>query len=183
MKLDLYETSSEQLRQMILSGEIDLAFFNMVEKHPNIDFEVISHEELVLIMSKENELALLGEMREGCRYPHMDMNHLKGAPIIMQKENQMTRHATERIFKKAHFDPNIIVTTGNINAGAHLAARNYGLYFITATHLKHMHLDEEIACFSVGEPFTTIDFVAAYRRNSYLPYHAQEFIKIVRDFT
>ena len=46
-----------------------------------------------------------------------------------------------------------------------------------------MDLEDEIACFSIGEPYTTIDFVAAYRRNSYLPYHAQEFIKIVRDFT
>ena len=183
MKLDLRETNSAQLRQLILSGEIDLAFFNLVEKNPNIDYEIISHEELVLIMSRRNDLVRFGESRPDCKYPHMDISRLEDAPIIMQQENQMTRHATERVFRKAHFEPNIIVTTGNIPAAAQLAAKNYGLYFITETHLKHMDLEDEIACFSIGEPYTTIDFVAAYRRNSYLPYHAQEFIKIVRDFT
>ncbi len=165
MRLDLHETNSAQLRQLILSGEIDLAFFNLVEKNPNIDYEIISHEELVLIMSRRNDLVRFGESRPDCKYPHMDISRLKDAPIIMQQENQMTRQ------------------TGNIPAAAQLAAKNYGLYFITETHLKHMDLEDEIACFSIGEPYTTIDFVAAYRRNSYLPYHAQEFIKIVRDFT
>lgn len=37
--------------------------------------------------------------------------------------------------------------------------------------------------FSVGTPNTTVDFVAAFRKGSYLSYHAQEYIKIVRDFT
>lgn len=37
--------------------------------------------------------------------------------------------------------------------------------------------------FSVGNPCTTVDFVAAYRKNSYIPYHAQEYMKIVKDFT
>ncbi len=37
--------------------------------------------------------------------------------------------------------------------------------------------------FSVGNPYTTVDFVAAYRKNSYIPYHAQEYMKIVKDFT
>ena len=35
----------------------------------------------------------------------------------------------------------------------------------------------------IGDPNTTVDFVAAFRKGSYLSYHAQEYIKIVRDFT
>ena len=42
---------------------------------------------------------------------------------------------------------------------------------------------DQLQCFSIGHPKTTVDFVATYRQKSYLPYHAQEYIKIVRDFT
>lgn len=42
---------------------------------------------------------------------------------------------------------------------------------------------KKLACFSVGDPCTTVDFVAAFRKGSYIPYHAKEYIKIVKDFT
>ncbi len=36
---------------------------------------------------------------------------------------------------------------------------------------------------AAGSPCTLMDFVAAFRRGSYLIFHAQEYITIVKDFT
>ena len=70
------------------------------------------------------------------------------------------------------------------SAKVQLVAKGYGCGFVTETHLKHIQPPPNIVCFSVGtDTCTTVDFVAAYRRGSYLPYHAQEYIKIVKDFT
>lgn len=93
----------------------------------------------------------------------------------------------DRIFHKRHIEPHIepyiILETSNIQAEAELAARNYGFTFITETHLKYIPNRDQLALFSIGSPKTTVDFVATYRKNSYLPFHAKEYIKVVKEFT
>lgn len=101
----------------------------------------------------------------------------------MQLPEQRTRQIVNRLFKEYKIQPHIKLQTRNISAGAELVSKRYGLSFVCETHLKHIRLTQPVRCFSVGSPNTTVDFVAAYRKGSYLPYHAQEYIKIVKDFT
>ena len=183
VKLDILEAHSSQLEGMLQNGDADLAFFNLPVKSPNIDYEIISHEEVVLVLSDTHPLAHAGIRRENCRYPWMDLNQMKNEPLIMQIPGQRTRQTVDTLFKNYDFEPNIKLQTSNISAEVELAARGYGACFVTETHLKHLSPGKKLACFSVGNPCTTVDFVAAYRKGSYLPYHAKEYIKIVKDFT
>lgn len=183
VKLDILEAHSSQLEGMLQNGDADLAFFNLPVKSPNIDYEIISHEEVVLVLSATHPLAHAGIRRENCRYPWMDLNQMKNEPLIMQIPGQRTRQTVDTLFKNYDFEPNIKLQTSNISAEVELAARGYGACFVTETHLKHLSPGKKLACFSVGNPCTTVDFVAAYRKGSYLPYHAKEYIKIVKDFT
>ncbi len=183
VKIEIYEANSSQLNRAVIDGDIDLAFYNFFEKHPNIDYTLISHEEMVLMLSAKSDLLQKGTQKENCKYPCFDLKDLGDTGIIMLIPEQRTRQIAEQILKEAQFTPNIILETSNIPAAAELAARNYGVTFITETHLKHLNLRNEYRCFSVGSPCTYIDFVAAYRKNSYLSTYAQEYIEIVRDFT
>lgn len=183
VKIEISEANSSQLNRFVINGDIDLAFYNFFGKHPNIDYTLISHEELILIISTKSELIHKGTHKDMCKYPHFDLKDLGDTGIIMLIPEQRTRQITEQMMKDAQFAPNIILETSNIPAAAELAARNYGVTFITETHLKHLNVRNEFCCFSVGSPCTFIDFVAAYRKNSYLSTYAQEYIEIVKDFT
>ncbi|MGP1349408.1 MAG: LysR family transcriptional regulator [Stomatobaculum sp.] len=183
VRIMIREERSNVLVQLIQEGEIDLAFFNRFESDKNIDYTVMSREELLLVTSKENPLCRMGIKMSGCKYPHMDLRLLSDQKIIMQVPGQRTRSIVDQLFKGSPAEPNIILETGNIQAEAELAARNFGVCFITETHLKHITCRDKLAFFSVGKPNTTVDFVAAYRTDSYIPYHAQEYMKIVKDFT
>lgn len=168
---------------MIIEGDIDLAFFNFVEANPALAYTVISHEELVLVMSAQHPFTRYGRKRPGCKYPYMDLHFLKDQDFILQNRTQHTRLIVDRIFHKRHIEPHIILETSNIQAEAELAARNYGFTFITETHLKYIPNRDQLALFSIGSPKTTVDFVATYRKNSYLPFHTKEYIKVVKEFT
>ncbi|MCI9148783.1 MAG: LysR family transcriptional regulator [Hungatella sp.] len=184
VKLDILEAHSSLLEGMLLSGEADIAFFNLPIKSPDVDFEIISHEEVLLVMAADHPLACKGVCREGCKYPWMDLHLAQREPFIMQLPQQRTRQTVERIFRECSFVPDDIkLQTSNISAAVDLASKGYGLFFVTETHLKHIRLQQEIACFSVGSPCTTVDFVAATRKGSYIPYHGREYIQIVREFT
>jgi len=181
--LDILEAPSSELEDMLLSGEADLAFFNLPVKSPDIDYDIISHEELLLIMPEHHPLADRGIRKDNCHYLWMDLHLLKDEPFILQIPGQRTRQTTDQLFKEHNIVPNIKLQTSNITAEVKLAAKGYGCCFVTETHLKHIQPLENVACFSVGNPRTTVDFVAAFRRGSYLPYHAREYITIVKNFT
>lgn len=183
VRLNVLEEHSSKLESMILSGETDLAFFNLPIKSPDIDYEVIKHEELLLIMAPNHPLAHSGVIREGCKYPWMDLHLLRNEPFIMQIAGQRTRDTVDHLCREQGFVPNSRLETSNIPAAVQLAGRGYGCFFVTETHLRHITQPEPVICFSVGDPCTTVDFVAAFRKNSYLPYHAREYITIVKNFT
>lgn len=183
VKLDIVEADSDLLEDMILKGETDLAFFNLPVKSSNIDYEIISHEEILLVLAHDHPLAGCGQVRDGYKYPWISLDLLKEEKFILLTKSQRTRQIVDELFGQYHITPEVFLQTRNITASLMLAAKGYGACFISESHLKHVHFDTPPHCFSVGKASTTVDFVAAYRRNSYLPYHAREYIKIVKDFT
>lgn len=72
----------------------------------------------------------------------------------------------------------------NVHRSTQKALRNSPEGFDAAKqNLCNLPDRSKLSLSSVGNPCTTVDFVAAYRKNSYIPYHAQEYMKIVKDFT
>lgn len=101
----------------------------------------------------------------------------------MQIPGQRTQETVDQLCRKSNFIPNVKLETSNIPAAVQLAGKGYGCFFVTEAHLRHIIQSDPVVCFSVGDPCTTVDFVAAFRKNSYLPYHAREYITIVKNFT
>ena len=97
VRLDVVEEHSGKLEGMLLNGETDLAFFNLPIKSPDIDYEVIKHEEVLVVMAANHPLAHSGRVREGCKYPWMDLQQLKDEPFIMQIPGQRTSCAASPI--------------------------------------------------------------------------------------
>ncbi|AEF85486.1 transcriptional regulator, LysR family [Treponema primitia ZAS-2] len=183
VKVSIHEANSSVMEDMILGGEIDIAFFTLPIKHPDISYDIINLEEILLIMSPDHPLASAGIPREGCKYPWIDIGLLRDEEFIIQRSDQRTRQIFDKIFHNAGFDPRIAMEIRNIQASVQLASGGFGMTFVGETHLRHIRTDVNPACFSVGTPRTTTSFVAAYRRGIYLPNYAQRFVNIVREFT
>lgn len=183
VRVNIRESASSALEALILSGDTDLAFFNAPVKNREVDYEVISHEEMLLVMWERHPLAGEGVHRDGYAHPWFDLSRLSGDIFILQEPGQRTRQIVDSVLQDMGIIPGRTLITSNIHAGAELASKGYGVAFVTDTHLKHMNFIDRLKCFSFGRHRTMVDFVAAYRKNSYLTYHAEEFIKIVKDFT
>jgi DNA-binding transcriptional LysR family regulator len=183
VKITVKEANSAALEDMILEGEIDIAFFTLPIKHQDITYDIIKDEEVVLVMSPSHPLAGNGIEKTECKYPWFDITKLKDETFIMQRVDQRTRHITDHFLHDMNFVPKAALEIHNILASVELAAGGYGITFVTETHLRHMHLKEKPVCFSFGDPRTMTCFVAAYREGIYLPNYAQRYIQIVRDFT
>jgi DNA-binding transcriptional LysR family regulator len=183
VRVSVKEADSATLEAMILEGEIDLAFFTLPIRHPDIVYDIIKEEEIVLVMNAAHPLAGTGIPKGGCKYPWLDVKNLQDETFIMQRLDQRTRHITDQILHDAAICPRNSLEIRNILASVRLAAEGYGITFVSETHLRHIPLQDKPACFSIGRPKTMTSFVAAYRRGIYLPHYAQRYVRIVKEFT
>ncbi|MCL2006680.1 MAG: LysR family transcriptional regulator [Treponema sp.] len=183
VKVTVKEADSKALEEMILEGEIDLAFFTLPIRHPDIDHDTIQEEEVVLVMKADHPMVTESVYKANCKYPWIDLTKLANETFILQRHDQRTRHITDQVFHDLDMEPKLSLSIRNIMASVELAAGGYGVTFVGETHLRHITLKEKPAFFSVGNPKTMTSFVAAYRRGIYLPEYTRRYIQIVREFT
>jgi DNA-binding transcriptional LysR family regulator len=181
VKVTVNEASSTIMNPMLLNGDIDLAFFTLAGRHPDLDYEIISQEEVVLVMSPDHPMANQGITKKGCKYPWMDIRKLEGEQFFLQWPDQKIRQMTDKVFHDAGIKPTIKLTTRNIFASVQLATAGHGMTFVGEISLQYIQTNVKPVCFSVGNPNMVFDFVVAFRRGIYLPSYIQQFIGIVKE--
>lgn len=182
MKVIVKENSAEMVEQMIMEGRTDLAFMNGLIFDSNIDYQVLSAEEVVLLVSGEHPLANQGVWAKGCRYPWIDIKRFQSTDFILQFPKQSLWTIANNLFQERHMQPNVYMYISNTLVAANMVASNLGACFITEDYLDQIDLKNKVVCFSVGSPSTIINFVAAYRRGGYIPEYAEDYIKMVSEF-
>jgi DNA-binding transcriptional LysR family regulator len=180
VEVNLREESSLVLEKLLLSGEADIAIFNHPIKHPELDYEVLSKEEIVLAVSKDHPLVNCGRLVEDGKFPWIDIKLFENDDFILHFPDQRTGQIAEQIFANAKITPNVVLRTRSIEGAVRLASSGFGLCFVAATHLKFIYLKTVPAYFSIGNRKTEVELVVAFRKGVYLPQYTQDYIKIVK---
>jgi DNA-binding transcriptional LysR family regulator len=175
------EGSINDLENNVKNGISDLAIFNKPLRRMSLQHETIHQEEMLLVMQKDHPLAKMGIAVEGLRYPWMDIKLCRDEPFIVQFPNQHTGEVERHIFEQANMKPPIVLETRNLEASVRLASTGYGLAFISETHIRHITFPKEPMFFSVGNPTTVMDVIAAYADRESLSKYALEFIDISKE--
>lgn len=167
--------------RLLLDDQLDFAVFNEVHPHPNLVYEVLAREEILLMISPDHPLAFSGKEREGCRYPQIDLKLLESEPFILHFPDQTTGRIALELFEKYGIEPPVPFHTRNSQACALLAYQGMGACLILENYVKNMKFDRPPACFSVGDKGIFSTLTIAYRKGAYLPSYARDFIKIAQE--
>ncbi len=177
--IDIKEEHSGVLEDLLIKGQVELAFFNRPVINKDICYEVLKQEELVLVTKANPEISSKAVWKSGCKYRWIDINLLKDQQFILQLPEQRSRMACEEVFKNSGFTPNNPIVIKNIWATLNMISSGFGVGMLSDTHPEHLRILPRPEVFSVGNPPVKMDFVVAYRKGAYLSRYAKEFIKIV----
>lgn len=181
VKVNVFEGNSDRNDKRIIEGEAELAFFSMpTDANPMIEYETLGTEEMLICTCKDHPLKQYAEENPDSRYPRLAPELLKDQKILEMLPDSRTRQISEAYFKRHGLQYENCMFTSNLLAIMELVAVGYGVSFIFETHLRHRQVQTPIDCYSFGHPRTTSNFVVAYRKGSYLPSYARDFIEISR---
>jgi DNA-binding transcriptional LysR family regulator len=169
------------LENEILKGDIDLAFLTLPISHPEVVYEIISQEKLLLLMAPNHPKADHGLFKEGWTYPWMDIGKLKDESFILQWPEHRTRQVVDKIFQEAGFKPNILLTIRDLSIAVQLALEGFGITFAGETLLRYISPNKKPLCFCIGKVATEFNFAVAFRAGAYQPNYVKQFIRIAKE--
>lgn len=182
VQVNIVEGTSKKLDQMLLDGELDLAFYSMPPtKNPQLEYERMGKEELVLCIQKNHPLKEYALENPESHYPFLDLDHVKEYTLLHMSKEQRTGQFIDELLQKKHFKfKNKLMSTSMLFI-MELVSCGYGVTFLFEPHvLKHeSHIPMD--CYSFDENPVTSYFVAAGRKDRYQSEFAREFIGFVRE--
>lgn len=182
IKVNLFEASSNDLEQLLLNGKVDIAIFNGPVNHADLSCEILDKEEIVLVVSKEHPLTHCGNIKEGNKYPWIDIKQFKNDHFILHYPEQRTEQIATQIFNENKIVPHVILRTHSTEGAVRLAASGFGVCFVSENHMKHISLETNPVLFSVGNLRTEVELLAVSRKGAYLPQYAKDYIRIAKKY-
>ena len=137
-------------------------------------------EELLICAAQRHPVSRFARPNPASAYPKLELSALKNEVILMMQPEQRTRQIVDSFLHEQGIRFQNVIYTSNLQAIMELVAIGYGVAFIFETHLRHRVQTQPIERYSFGNPKMLSDFVAAYRKGSYLPHYALDFIEIAR---
>ena len=173
VKVNIFEGTSAVIDRRLLDGDIDLAFYSKPHKqNPHIEYETLAREKLRLCTR-------LGHpVKDLAKNGHVELSALRDERLILLSPEQRTGQISRYWLKKAGIDLSNSITTNNMPAVISLTELGWGVSFVFESHLKWHSPKPDIDTYSFGDGRVMSDFVAAWRKGSYLSSYAREFIKI-----
>lgn len=180
VQITIREESTMVQKHWLSSRNVDFAIHSDTEPHSPFIHEDLGKEEVVLIMSPSYPLAKMGEYRQGCRYPWLDLSLLKKEPFILNPPDQTTGRVSAQLLEQAEITPFTLLQTRNTEVAIRLAAEGTALAFAPETYVKKINFANPPLCFSVGHPKTEITLYAVHQKGQYIPSYAKYFLELVR---
>ncbi len=171
----------DQLNQ-ISQGYVDLGLVtvNPKDKIPELEFEYLRTEPMLLAISRNDPLAA-SAAPAGCPLedlPYMELSQLQEHPFVLLHIRSTMRSTINRILKQTDFQPLILFESSSIRALLTMVRNNIACTIVSAGYYKYQ---DKIAYYRIpGDP--TWEMCITYKKGSYLSKAALYYKELIRDY-
>lgn len=114
LRIEIRQYKAFELQQLVINGELDLAYSAFAEKNPNLGYIEFPPYEIVLVLPATHSLAHLGTTNPTTSLSRLPLNRFKKENFVMLKNYTVLRNIEDNYCKKIGFEPNIKIETHSI---------------------------------------------------------------------
>lgn len=183
--VQLHEQGEGFLEDWVRQGEIDLAFGVLNTGYPDLRYEKLAEETVLLAVPRS--FACVADLRADQATPDapwlLDPAAVHGQPFLLPYPSAGFYRCAKLLLDQAGVRPGQILNYGNMNTAYQLCARGVGMLFITPGPFEAMWpgLQGSLAFCTLQQPVYTRYAVAAYRPDSEHDALIREMIGLTRD--
>lgn len=175
VKVDVRESGSANTEAAVLYGNVDLACLTTYPKHEELNYILIEEEELVLLTSRNSQLAK--------RIPSgtpISITEAKNEKFISSKVGHSVRDTQDRLFVTYDIQPEILMETSSIEVGKRTAI---ACDAVMICPINYIEMTPELHPGCCVYPIQGIEqrrsFYVCHRKELYLTKYMRDFIEIL----
>ena len=159
----IIEENSATLEQMLLNGDIELAFLCLPIISDELSYDILLKEELLVAFSSNHPLykSSLKENKHS-----LLMKDLVDENFILLKKGQRIRYYIDELFEELNCNPRIILETKSIDTAKRLSALGMGITIIPDTYANYFRTKIN-PCYIPLDTLKKRTLVIAYNNKNY----------------
>ena len=183
--LQLHEHGEAFLEDGVRQGEIDLAFGALNTSYPELTYEKLADEQVLLAVPRSYPCVSSLAPDQGTPEAPilLDASLISGLPFLLPYPGNGFYRCAQMLMTQAGVKPGRILNYANTNTAYQLCAKGVGCLFITPALFDRFlpHLQTELAFCTLQEPVYTRSSVAAYRADNPRLALVEEMISLSRE--
>lgn len=171
--IELTETGSASLEELLRKGEIDLAMAAIESTGPNMAYELIEKETIGILAGKDSNMAQ--RLISGTS---VHLEDAKDDPFVALKEGHSVRVVQDKLFRKFDFNPRILMESDALEVGKRVALDSGACMLISNIYVDEYVRQKKGEFFPLAEYENHRHFYACYRKDEFVPRYTRDFIEI-----
>lgn len=171
--LQLTESGSANLEELLRGGNIDLAFAALESTSPSLAYELLEKETIGVLAGKD--AAITRQYPSGTALP---LEAFRRETFISLTKSHSARITQDKLFRKYGLTPNILLETDALEVGRRVALEAGACMILPNIYIDD-YCSQRRGCFYPLKDYENHrHFYACYRKDEFVPQYARDFVQI-----
>lgn len=182
LHVNYIHTPQSKLVLDVTDNKCALGIGIIAEKPSHIlNYEVVGQEEYVLVIPRGHPLEKLAVKKEGKRFPHIAISHLKNTPFVLSRPDSYSTRVACRFFEDRGISPPVAMTMRSTGDVIHAVAGGAGAALLPSQPLSALGEKDRLAYLDVDIHEEPMRVGVLYRRGYTLSSVDKAFISLLRE--
>lgn len=171
--LQLTESGSANLEELLGCGDIDLAFAALESTSPSLAYELIEKETIGILAGRDTAVAR--------QYPtgtSLPVETFRREHFISLTKGHSSRITQDKLFRKYGLSPNILLETDALEVGRRVALEAGACMLLPSIYIDGYCHQRKGCFYPLADYENHRHFYACYRKDEFVPQYARDFIQI-----
>lgn len=173
VSLQMTESGSANLEEMLRGGSIDLAFAALESTSPSLAYELLEQETIGVLAGRD--AAITRQNPNGTALP---LEAFRRERFVSLTKGHSSRITQDKLFRKYGLSPNILLETDALEVGRRVALEAGACMLLPSIYIDGYCYQRKGCFYPLADYENHRHFYACYRKDEFVPQYARDFIQI-----
>lgn len=173
VSLQMTESGSANLEELLRGGSIDLAFAALESTSPSLAYELLEQETIGVLAGRD--AAITRQNPNGTALP---LEAFRRECFVSLTKGHSSRITQDKLFRKYGLSPNILLETDALEVGRRVALEAGACMLLPSIYIDGYCYQRKGCFYPLADYENHRHFYACYRKDEFVPQYARDFIQI-----
>ena len=173
VSLQLTESGSANLEELLRGGSIDLAFAALESTSPSLAYELLEQETIGVLAGRDAAIT-----RQNPNGTALSLEAFRRESFVSLTKGHSSRITQDKLFRKYGLSPDILLETDSLEVGRRVALEAGACMLLPSIYIDGYCNQRKGSFYPLADYENYRHFYACYRKDEFVPQYARDFIQI-----